>query len=230
MRVKGVTLVSHHVVRRGRRQQGKNGTQPNRSDGGASKQPNSNQRSRADRGIDQSQYPHEYSKHPPKKRVPVQGAMKVWGTLRSATPAVVANAIERLSNASFDPKSLRVKRKFKTTQDGSVKKWWFVIRGDVSVIHMLDQEWGNIANQTGWKLEQVYCYEDSIPACTLPAQQPQTSPISDLDNVQQPLTPPSTTVSSIAHSEDSNADGVTPSSQSPDTQPPENTLSPFLGH
>ena len=115
-------------------------------------------------GNDPNQHSHGHSKHPPKKRVAIQGARKVWGTLRSARAAVVANAIERLSSTKFDPKSLRVKRKFKTTQDGSVKKWWFVIWGDVSAIHMLDQEWANIASQMGWKLEQVYCYEDSIPA------------------------------------------------------------------
>jgi len=157
------------------------------------------------------------------------------GTLRSATATVVANAIDRLSSAKFDPKSLRVKRKFKTTQDGSVKKWWFVIRGDASAIHMLEQEWANIANQTGWRLEQVYCYEDSIPVCalpaqqpqtSLPAQQPQTSPIPDSDNALPPLAPPSTVVSCI----DSSADGVTPCSPLPDTPAPVNTSSPFLDH
>ena len=188
-----------------------------------------------DQGNDPNQHSHRHSKHPSKKRVAIQGARKVWGTLRSARAAVVANAIERPSSTKFDPKSLRIKCKFKTTQDGSVKKWWFVIRGDVSAIHMLDQEWANIASQMGWKLEQVYCYEDSIPACALPAQQPQTplpaqqpqTSIPDSDNAQQPLAPPSTTV----HSEDSNADGVTPCSPLPDThQPHVNTSSPFLDH
>ena len=54
---------------------------------------------------------------------------------------------------------------------------------------------------------------------SLPAQQPQTPPIPDSDNAQQPLAPPSTTVSSIdtiIYIEDSNADGVTPCSPLPD--------------
>ena len=86
----------------------------------ASNSANSNQSSHVNQGNDPNQHPHGHPKHPPKKRVAIQGARKVWGTLRTATAAVVANAIDRLSSTKFDPKSLRVKRKFKTTQKGSV--------------------------------------------------------------------------------------------------------------
>ena len=54
------------------------------------------------------------------------------------------------------------------------------------------------------------------------------------NNAQHPLAPSSTTASSIyRHSypyigEDGNADGVTPCSLLPDTQPPVNTFSSFL--
>ena len=49
------------------------------------------------------------------------------GTLKSATPSAITNAIERLIPASPLAKNLSVKRKYKAAQDGSVKKWWFVI-------------------------------------------------------------------------------------------------------
>ena len=81
----------------------------------ASNSANSNQSSHVNQGNDPNQHPHGHPKHPPKKRVAIQGARKVWGTLRTATAAVVANAIDQLSSTKFDPKSLRVKHKFKTT-------------------------------------------------------------------------------------------------------------------
>ena len=82
------------VVRRRRRQQGNN--KPTRSDGErtASNSANSNQSSQVDQGNDPNQHPCGHPKHHPKKRVAIQGARKVWGTLRSATAAVVANAID----------------------------------------------------------------------------------------------------------------------------------------
>ncbi len=46
-----------------------------------------------------------------------------YGAL-SAIAAVVANAIEQFSPTNFDPKSLRVKPKFKTTQDDSAQQKW----------------------------------------------------------------------------------------------------------
>ncbi len=102
--------------------------------------------------------------HVHKHRVPVKGARKVWGTLRSTTKVAVENAIKNLTNTST--KGLVVKRKFKTAcNDASrVTKWWFVIRGEESVLEELQKEWPTIALQTSWKLEPVLSYADD-PVC-----------------------------------------------------------------
>ena len=56
------------------------------------------------------------------RRVPIEDARKVWGTMKSATPSVIINAIKRLIPISSLGQNLRAKRKYKTSQDGSVKK------------------------------------------------------------------------------------------------------------
>ena len=61
-----------------------------------------------------------------------------------------------------------VKRKYKATQDSTVKKWWFVVRGDKVNLELLEKEWSKVAIQTGWKLEQAFRYDTSN---TVPAQQ-----------------------------------------------------------
>ena len=40
-------------------------------------------------------------------------------------------------------------------------KWWFVIRGEESVLQELEGEWSTVAMQTAWKLEPVYVYEEN---------------------------------------------------------------------
>jgi len=159
---------------------------------------------------------------PPKKRIPIENARKVWGTLKSANPSAITNAIERLIPASPLAKNLSVKRKYKAAQDGSVKKWWFVIRGSVSDIRLLDQEWAKVATQTGWKLENVFCYDD-IP------EQPQVSPgfQFNANSAQQP-----SIENTASHSVDNNAEDpshCSPCSPSSGIQPPANAQrSPFL--
>jgi len=59
--------------------------------------------------------------------------------------------------------NLTVKRKYKATQEGIIKKWWFVVS-----LELLKEEWSKIATQTGWKLEQAFRYDNSN---TVPAQQ-----------------------------------------------------------
>ena len=101
-------------------------------------------------------------------RILITNAKKVWGTLRSTTPAVLLKAIERFASPKSLVKYLSVKRKYKLSRDGQVKKWWFVVRADVSNINLLEQEWLNISIHTGWSLENLYRYEDRIPSNVLP--------------------------------------------------------------
>ena len=101
-------------------------------------------------------------------RILITNAKKVWGTLRSTTPAALLKAIERFASPKSLVKYLSVKRKYKLSRDGQVKKWWFVVRADVSNINLLEQEWLNISIHTGWSLENLYRYEDSIPSNVLP--------------------------------------------------------------
>ena len=64
------------------------------------------------------------------------------------------SAIKQLTSAHLGER-LTIKRKFKTSQNGTIKKWWFVVRGDKSDVEFLEKEWPKVALQTGWKLEPV---------------------------------------------------------------------------
>ena len=104
---------------------------------------------------------------PQRKLVPIEDAKRVWGTLKSTTTSAITNAIKNLSPGLL-AENLTVKRKYKATQDGTVKKWWFVVRGDKANLELLEKEWSKVAIQTGWKLEQAFRYDTSN---TVPAQQ-----------------------------------------------------------
>ena len=52
-----------------------------------------------------------------KKREVVNGARRIWGTLKSASAHTVKNTIVKLSERS-DANSLQVKPKYKTLQNG----------------------------------------------------------------------------------------------------------------
>ena len=92
--------------------------------------------------------------------VPLKGARKIWGTLRSTTTLAVENALKTLTRINV--KSLIVKRKFKTAHNNKdrVTKWWFVIRDEESVLEQLQKEWPTISIQTSWRLEPVLSYAD----------------------------------------------------------------------
>ena len=85
-----------------------------------------------------------HAPHATRKRVPVKNCRKVWGTLRSTSTTVVINAIKQTTPSSLGP-SFSIKRKFKNSQKGTTRKWWFVIRGNKTDIDLLDKEWSNIA-------------------------------------------------------------------------------------
>ena len=120
--------------------------------------------------------------HATRKRVPVENCRKVSGTLRSTSTTVVINTIKQTTPSSLGP-SFSIKWKFKNSQNGTTRKWWFVIRGNKPDIDLLDKEWPNVALQTGWKLEPVLCFES---AESTPAQLPSSNTVLSCD---EPPTP-----------------------------------------
>ena len=100
------------------------------------------------------------------KFVRIEDARRVWGTLKSTTTSAVTNAIKHITPGSL-AENLTVRRKYKATQEGTVKKWWFVVRGDKANLELLEKEWPKVAIQTGWKLEPAFRYDISS---TVPAQ------------------------------------------------------------
>ena len=69
------------------------------------------------------------------------------------------NAIKQTTSAPLGER-LTIKRKFKTSQNGTIKKWWFVVGGDKPDVELLEKEWPRVALQTGWKLEPVFRFDE----------------------------------------------------------------------
>ena len=91
------------------------------------------------------------SQKPP--RVRVNGARKIWGTLKNTTVKGVSNALTVLGKVPSN--ALTIKRKYKTVNTDSkrVVRWWFVIRGEEKVLEQLENNWSSVGIQTAWKLE-----------------------------------------------------------------------------
>ena len=90
------------------------------------------------------------------KRVKISGARKIWGTLRATTAVAVKNAI--FSIAKIPTEEFVVKRKYKSNPNTS--KWWFVIRGEESMLKKLEDEWPSVFLQTAWKLMDLFTYSE----------------------------------------------------------------------
>ena len=69
-----------------------------------------------------------------RKRVSIDNARKVWGTLRSTTCSAVTNAIKRLVSEPL-AETLLIKRKYKVNASGSITKWWYVVRGENEMLN-----------------------------------------------------------------------------------------------
>jgi len=80
--------------------------------------------------------------------------------MKATTSSVITTVIRKVASQSLAD-SLTVKRKYKTNRDGSLKRWWYVVRGEKSDVEQLEQEWENIATHTGWKLQNVFHFDAS---------------------------------------------------------------------
>ena len=111
------------------------------------------------------------SQKPP--RVRVNGARKVWGTLKNTTVKGVSNALTVLGKVPSN--ALTIKRKYKTVNTDSkrVVRWWFVIRGEEKVLEQLENNWSSVGIQTAWKLEPLL--EFQAESMSVPTQMPESS-------------------------------------------------------
>ena len=88
----------------------------------------------------------------PAEKVRVQGARRVWGTMKLTTPTSLRHVISK-----FCPgRSLQIKRKTICDQAGQILRWWFVLHAPEDVLTALDAVWEQIKLQTGWKLELCF--------------------------------------------------------------------------
>ena len=85
-------------------------------------------------------------------KIPVEGARRVWGTLKVTTPNSVKSVIAKFCSVA----SLKFKRKTICDHDGRIKRWWFVMHGSEDALQILDSKWDLIQAHTCWKLEQCF--------------------------------------------------------------------------
>ena len=99
----------------------------------------------------------------PRHYVKVEGARKVWGTMRNTSASAVANIIKSLTTLSASQNDLIIKRKYKRAHNDQtcVVKWWFVIRRDGKLLEKLDHQWNLVAVQTAWQLQPLQARNDA---------------------------------------------------------------------
>ena len=115
----------------------------------------------------------------PKTKIKVDGARRVWGTMRACSPGTIAATISRLVP---DKLELRIKRKTKQLAN-SKSVWWFVIHGAESDLVLLEQRWENIQNQTSWALQHCLM---SPPEDSLQLPSPNASAVPANESPQSP--------------------------------------------
>ena len=87
---------------------------------------------------------------------------------------------------------LQLRRKYKTNDNGHVKRWWFLIRDAEEVLLELQQMWDCISAQTSWRLEECLIHKD------LPLERPEGA-VANATPTKSPLsrTSPPTTEQSV---------------------------------
>ena len=74
------------------------------------------------------------SSQPQREKVNVPGVRKVWGTMKACTTQTVATTIAQLCPTVAG--KLQLRRKYKTSENGHVKRWWFLIRGEEEALEL----------------------------------------------------------------------------------------------
>lgn len=72
------------------------------------------------------------------------------------------NVIRKTTPSSLSD-HLSVKKKYKLDANGSIGKWWFVVRGEKSDIESLVEVWDRVSLHTAWRLEDMFSFADDHP-------------------------------------------------------------------
>ena len=91
------------------------------------------------------------------QRTPINGVRRIWGTLKSTTPAAVSSTLKKLSPSSD---RLVVRRKVREYDNSNKTRWWFILRGDETILKKWEGDWERIQVQT---LE--YCTAPNNQSC-----------------------------------------------------------------
>ena len=143
------------------------------------------------------------------EKVRVEGARRVWGTMRVTTSSSLRYAVSKVFNAT----SLQIKRKTVSDHAGQVKRWWFIIHAPENVLLNLDAAWEQLKLQTGWKLEP--CFKPSSQHISQTTSSANTTPQSQVRTSEEP------TISHESQAPDSDKQSTTHTSPG---------KSPFLGN
>ena len=81
-----------------------------------------------------------------RSRVMVPGVRRVWGTMKNTSPAAVTTTLEKLAGSELGNK-ISVTRKFRNGITGR-DKWWFLLKGQESVLKELETVWESVSLQT----------------------------------------------------------------------------------
>ena len=93
--------------------------------------------------------------------VSVKGARKVWNTYKIVTASAISHAIHTITG--IPTTSLSIKGKFRrSATTNKLTVWWFVIRGDESVLGQLDSLWPQVNLQTKWELKPLFSYAATV--------------------------------------------------------------------
>ncbi len=137
---------------------------------------------------------HPGNNGPKLPRVKINGARKIWGTVRSTTAAAVSKTLKTLTKTATE--SLTIKRKFKSspTSPKKVDRWWFVVRGDEQILQQLQDSWSPVQLQTAWKLEPLLEFQkpaavSPVPTLTQTVSVSPTRPHHDTGTASQPTQP-----------------------------------------
>ena len=116
----------------------------------------------------QSETPLEHGQPRQHRRplVPIKGARKVWNTYKFVTASAVSHAIHKIT--SIPAADLSIKRKFKSN-DNKVLSWWFVARGEETILEQLDNLWEQVYLQTKWELKPLLSYSVGVSSESLPS-------------------------------------------------------------
>ena len=118
----------------------------------------------------------------------VEGASRIWGTVRESTANSVKNVITRLCKPDLS-RNLVVKRKDRFNPVSNKTRWWYIVRADESLLVELENDWECVQLQTSWKLEQ--CFRTVVVQAGTIQGQPQTIDHPQTIQDQSPTNPSS---------------------------------------